>query len=339
MNCVIHPLLQQIETLQDRLDTAITFTLVNYFHQTLERNFDVMGVYYLCFLAFIVASGFKHVDGNRDTALSRVCDMTRNFSIMLFVQHASRSTSSDFTATSSMHISAMSIHTAAGYSILILVAIIPKYIINLSFTQRSISLVLYILTDSTSAILNSMKLGINGVFLSLLAIITIKLFSSRLSHPVLYYILRLVDMIIVNILITSISSIDTHNTRVDVKAALMIFFLFVVDTIRTYDNLFENARNYAVWKISQQIFLIYHAFGVDDVILMYISIIIVLVESTLTTTSSTLTEVSLLLAVNQILNSIQDQIMSESNSSQYTLLLFYIILIHTTQSVFFAVRQ
>ena len=294
-----------------------------------------MGVYYICFFAFLLAHGLGAIDHNHDTALSKVCDMTRNFSIMLFVQHASRSASSNLDATSTMHISAMSMHTAAGYSILLLAAVIPKYILNASFTQRSISLLLYILTDSTSQVLNSMGLGVNGVLLSLLSIICIKLFADILSHPVLQYMLRLVDMIIVNILITSISSIDMHNTRVDVQAAFMVFFLFAVDTIRKYDSLFENARNYAVWKISQQVFAIYYKFGYDDVILIYMGILVVLVESVTTKVTTTLTEVSLLLAVNQILSSIQVRIESDKTAGQYTLLLFYIILIHTTQSFIF----
>lgn len=332
-------LFKHVSEIQDRLDTAITFTLVNFFHDTLKQNIDDLGIYYLCFFAFFCAHAVGVSQKIKDTALSHVCNMTQGFSIMVAVQHISRTATSAFGASSHMHSSSMSLHIAAGYSVLLLSAIIPKRFLDTSFSQRSISLLLYILTDSTSQILNSTRLGFNGVLLSLLVIACIKKFSAQLSRPVLVYVLRLIDMITVNIMITSITTIDAKNMRVDVQAALMVVFLFCVDTIRSYDGVFENARNYAVWKISQQIFRIYRLFQLDSTILLYISVVVVMLDSLITTKTTTLTEVSLLLAVNQILDSIQVTLAAENNAGEYTLLLFYVILIHTTQEVFLGIAK
>lgn len=184
-----------------------------------------------------------------------------------------------------------------------------------------------------------MHLGFNGVLLSLLVMVGIKIFSTQVTQHVLLYAFKLIDMITVNIMISSIITLDTKNIQADVQAGLMVVFLFCVDIIRSYDDVFENARNYAVWKISQQIFGIYRVFQLDNIILLYISVVVVFLDSLFTTKTKTLTEVSLLLAVNQILDSIEVTFVEKNNSGEYTLLLFYVILIHTTQELFLGVTK
>jgi len=73
-------------------------------------------------------------------------------------------------------------------------------------------------------------------------------------------------------------------------------------------------------------------------VLIYFSIITIFFQGCAggdaTRHASTATEVALLMAVNQILSSLEGSIASRNNSGEFTLLIFYIILIHTAQRVF-----
>lgn len=325
---------EQFQEIQRRLDSSITYTLVNYFETSLQKTLDSRGIYYACFFTFFSAYVIEYLRTGRESQMTQVCEMTKNFSVLVFVQHISNSATSLLGASNTMHPSSMSMHIAMGCSVLILAAIIPHSILDMPLTQNTISLLLFIVTDSVSKILNLIEMGILGVLISLLAIVCIKMFHSRIYSPVMEYILKLLDMIIVNVMIISIASIDKRNIQNDVQAALMIIFLFAIDIVRHYNVVFENARNYAVWKISRQISATYRKFDVDAIALIYLGLVIVILNSFIFSKQTTLAEVSMLITVNQILNSINTRIQEENSAGEFILLIFYIILIHTTQRIF-----
>ena len=326
---------EHVRGVEDRLDSTITFTLVRFFYEFLSEFTDTEGIYYLCFVVFVLSSGAPRVFKNTSEAQGMVWDMVQNFSIMIFSQNLTRSATGYVDASSRMHWSTATTRLTAGVSILIMISALPASFVRQSFTQRSVSLLLYMLTDATSDVISSIDFGTHIAFVSVLSMALLK--GRRVRHRTMTYVIKLVNMIIVNILIVSITSPDQRNTNVDVDAAMLVVVVYVMDSIRQIDNLFEDSRNYAVWKVSQQLFVIYSRYEIDDVILIQCSIIFLLLQGLVAESSSTLTEVALLMAVNQILSSINTSISSRNDSGQFTLLVFYIILIHTMQKVLFGV--
>jgi hypothetical protein len=106
-----------------------------------------------------------------------------------------------------------------------------------------------------------------------------------------------------------------------------------MDVVRQFDAVFEEARNYAVWKVSQLLFLVYSRIARDASLLLYISVGVVLAQIVVHVHQSTITEIALLIAVNQILESMWATMEICGDSSQFTLLMLYVILIHTTQTL------
>jgi hypothetical protein len=328
----------QIKDVEDRLDTTITFTLVRFFYEFLLKLSDQESVFYLCFIVFLISSYANTILPDSTSAPKMVWEMFQNFSMMTFSENLTRTATGYLDASSSMHWSTWSTHLASGFALLILITVLPQTLAAATFTRRSVSLVLYMLTDSTSSILVGANFGSSTLFMCILGIAMLRQYSPSLKTDSMVHVLKLFNMIVVNMLILSIIQTDKRNSNVDVQAALLVFVVFGMDALRQTDPLVDESRNYAVWKVSQQLFVIYSRYGFDDTVLIYFSIITIFFQGCAggdaTRHASTATEVALLMAVNQILSSLEGSIASRNNSGEFTLLIFYIILIHTAQRVF-----
>lgn len=331
---------EQVREIQDRLDSTITFTLVRFFYDFLASVMDMSGIFYACYILFLMSSAAMSMCYQKDSAGMIIWSMVQNFSMMIFSQNMTLAATGYIDASSRMHLSVSSIRLASGLSILILATVLPETILHKTFTQRSVSLLLYMLTDASSSILISVDFGTNMVYVCILSMAVLKVASVFMNRHTTVYIFKLMNMIVVNIVILALINMDRRHSNTDVRAALLFIVVFLIDTMRSIDGVFEDSRNYAVWKVSQQLFLIYSIIEVDQILLIYISIIFVFVQGMGTRKStresnSTLAEIALLMAVNQILTSIQSNLNDGTNKGEFTLLLFYIIIIHTIQQVIF----
>ena len=111
--------------------------------------------------------------------------------------------------------------------------------------------------------------------------------------------------------------------------------LFCLDVLRTMDQLFEESRNYAVWKIAQQLSIIYSGFGIPQVLLFVCSVLVLMTQCVSPMQSNTTLEVVFLMFVNQLLASIKQMIGVRYETGVFTLLVFYVIFIHMSQKILF----
>ena len=311
----------QIKDVEDRLDTTITFTLVRFFYEFLLKMTDSDSVFYLCFIVFLISSHATTTLADSMSASKIVWEMIQNFSMMTFSQNLTRTATGYLDASTSMHWSTWSTHLASGFSLLILITVLLKTIAASSFTRRSVSLLLYMLTDSTSSILTTVNLGTSTVFVCVLSIAVLRRQARTWRDSSMVHVLKLFNMLVVNMLILSILDTDARNNSVDVQAALLVIVVFGMDVLRQMDSLVEESRNYAVWKVSQQLFVIYTRYQFEDLVLIYCSVIAILLQGSVFSQlvaaaqhASTATEIALLMAVNQILSSLEGSIASRNSS-------------------------
>lgn len=322
--------------IESRLDSTITFTIVRFFYDFMTRSLAEMEIFFACYLLFLSSSLALKVWTRNNSAETIILTMVQNFSAMLISQNLTRSITGYVDAKSGMHVSVSGMRLVAGISMLLSVATLPEYVLQKQFTQTSISLLLYMLTDSSSSILTNIDVGTSVVFVCMLSMAVLRLTKiSTTTNPILVYPLKLVNMVIVNLLILSIVSPANHENNADVQAVQLLISVFVVDTLGQSDQIFMEARDYAVWKSAQQLYAIYSTFAVDDYIMIYVSVLILLVTRYTLVHSSTLSELILLMSVNQILNSIENVIVFSNYTGDLVLLIFYVMVIHTIKDIVF----
>jgi hypothetical protein len=322
-------MLDEVREVQARLDSTITFTLVRFLYTFLAARTDAQGVAYVSFVVFVFTSGLTAAFPRGVIAM--ISAMVQTFSAMVFSQNLTHAATSVFGATVAMHWSLTSTHLAAGVAVLLLLSALPTALAERAFTQRFVGIMLFMLTDATSVVLTAANVGVNAMLASVLSMSLLRRGHATMRRRSLRYVFQLVNMIAVNFAISSLTRAGRDTP--DVQAATLLLFVFSMDVVRQFDAVFEEARNYAVWKVSQLLFLVYSRIARDASLLLYISVGVVLAQIVVHVHQSTITEIALLIAVNQILESMWATMEICGDSSQFTLLMLYVILIHTTQTL------
>ena len=294
---------------------------------------------YTCYTVFVLASAFGRLRSQRTsqrtsqpTSLQTVTHMVQTFSVMVISQNLTLVATGALGTTAKMHWSLASTRIAAGVSVLLLLSALPTALADRMFTQRFVAVMLYMLTDSSSTFVFALAAGTSVLWWSILSMTLLKASHAAMQRRTLRHVFQLANMIVVNTAITSLTREGRDNA--DVQAATLLMAVFFLNVVRKIDHVFEEARNYAVWKVAQLLFLIYSRLASDDTLLLFVGVGIVLAQSVAHFHETTLTELALLVAVNQILASIQASMLTCNDSSQFTLLVLYIVLIHTTQKLF-----
>ena len=142
------------------VSNRVTSGLYNYlyncrfFYDFMTRTLKEIATFFACYLLFLcstlASNMWSHTKLN-DSAETNFLTMIENFSALLLSQNMTRTITGYLDAESGIHASVSGMRLVAGVSMLLNVAILPEYVLQKQFTQTSISLLLYILTDSSSS--------------------------------------------------------------------------------------------------------------------------------------------------------------------------------------------
>lgn len=340
--------MDELSEMEGRLDSTITFTLVRFLYnlavsylQMLDITMLCLVIALVCFILYPTTNSVrkKTVSENNSqvsqTALEVMIDMVLRFDFLILSQNISDIAAKYASSTAEMHASIISGRIAAGFGILLLVGATPYQFTDLSVTQRSISMILYILTDSTSSIIQSLNVGVSPGLIAILSVIVLKKISAD-NKPTLIYVMKGVNMIIVNVFILSIVQ-DTYN--VQEKMALLLLAVFTIDTLQSSDDILADSRNYAVWKTAQQLHTLYSMYKTDSSVLVTLSVFVLYMQTQMmvsnTSINSTIVELLLLMTVNEVLSNIEDVMSSMNGMGSASLLMMYVIIIYTVKRILF----
>ena len=146
---------EQVKEIEDRLEMTIAFTLVQFFYDFFVSVIDETGMFYVCYVVFVLATGACMVHSGKvvQSAQAIVWSMMQNFSMMIFNQNLTRVVTGYVDASSEMYWSVSAMRLAAGISIVTVAIVLPEAILQSTFMQQSVSLLLHMLTDASSNML------------------------------------------------------------------------------------------------------------------------------------------------------------------------------------------
>ena len=355
-------IVDELQEMEGRLDSTITFTLVRFLYNLAASYLQMLDITIFCLVVAIVGvnlyafdrrvygyrradqATLKHKSANRSanqsiTALHVMIEMVLRFNFLILSQNISDIAAKYASSTIEMHASIICGRLTAGFGLLLLVSASPPQLTSMAVVQRSISMILYILTDSTSGILQSVDVGVSPGLVGILSMVLLKQIALE-NDPTVVYVMKGVNMMIVNVFILSIVN---NAYTVQERVALLTLTVFAIDTLQGSDKLLEDSRNYAVWKTAQQLHIIYSVYKTDSTILISLSVLIVYIQSQLvashTHINSTLVELMLLMSVNEVLGNISNIMQSMNGPESTSLLMMYIIIIYTIKRVVFKTSE
>jgi hypothetical protein len=230
-------------------------------------------------------------------------------------------------------------------SMLLLASVVPQHLQAKEYVARALTILLYMYTDATQNAIAQLNFAWSPPFLCALLFVALQRFHKQLARRhTLQYLVKAINMVSINVLITSIGSINTDAADLHTSTTLLITTLFLINALTELSDIFIESRNFAIWKGAQQLFLVYDELGVDSRATFALAVAVVLLHTStksaarlLWLNSNTLVEIFLLVVVNAIIDELATATMGVHNMLQAFTLFLYIIVIHAT-SLFFAER-
>lgn len=325
-----------------RLDSTINFTLIRFLFKTLQMvlsNHEIILIN-ASLLLFINTTFASNLLLNIEVILTVVASLSSGLIAQALIN----------TATSNEILMSMTINQTSRLleqftvttTMLLFASIIPRNLQKKEYVSRAITILLYMYTDATQNIVNQLDFKWSPPFLCVLICILLQKNHEYLEkRKTLQYIVKALNMVAINILITSVTTIDTNATDLHTSTALLIVTLFAIDALMQLSANLEEGRNYAIWKGAQQLFLVYQELKIDPIVTFVIALMFVMLHTTsiqiisiLHLQNDTILEIFLLVVVNVIIDQLQSKALSVFNIEQGFILILYIIAIHTV-SLFF----
>jgi len=234
---------------------------------------------------------------------------------------------------------------AVTTSMLLLASVVPQRLQAKEYVARALTILLYMYTDATQNVIAQLNFAWSPPFLCALLFVALQRFHVQLARRrTLQYLVKALNMVTLNILITSVGAINTDAADLHTNTALLLLTLFLINALTQFSDIFVESRNFAIWKGAQQLFLVYRELGIDSRATFALAVTVVLLHTSgraaarlLWLNSNTLVEIFLLVVVNAIIDELATATMGVHNMLQAFTLFLYIIVIHAT-SLFFAER-
>ena len=328
--------LQDWGQIGSRLDSTIHFTLIRFIYQVLSHklaNLEIILIMVTC-LFFLGTKSKQILQGH----MVLIVDVFESLSSGLLGQALINiATSNEVILQPQIQDTAKLFEEfAVVTSMLFFASIIPHQLQKKEYIHRAITILLYMYTDATQSIVNRLAFKWTAGFVCLLVFVALHKCDRILRQTTtLQYFVKAVNMVVVNIVLTSVSKIDVESSDLHTQTVLLLMLLFFIDSLNHLIPVLQDSRNFAIWKGAQMLFVVYSQFDVQP-ILTFLMAIMVIVLHTVTLTwipdiqkqQTSIIEVFLLVVVNVIIDQLGDYT-SKVYSVENSLLLFiYILGIH-----------
>ena len=217
--------------------------------------------------------------------------------------------------------------------ILILSSVVPAAFRGSELVQRLVTLLLFVYADASESLFRIVEDGVIPTLACLLLYVCMHHYSSEMkAHQSLKYITRALNMVSINFILRSLASLSRQSASLTVQTVLYIVVLFIVDTFSHMSSMFVESRDYAMYKVSQQLFRMYLAWEVDFVLSMAGSILVLATRDAWSDNTQLVFQLVVLVFVSVVLDAASGFLQASASIDKSVLLFVYVICIHRLSS-------
>ena len=316
-----------------RLDSTIMFTLIRFVYAVMDKHASAPEITLFCILAVLTAGIVMRWPVHRGTAL--MAQVIFSLASALFSQaviniatHNSRLMSQNVQSAVRLLLDFVTVT-----SLLLGAAILPEQVRILPYINRAITLLLYMYTDATEYMIAQLSLGIAPTFLCIFLYMLVIRFRTQLQEQTtLEYLLKALNMVSINIVLSSAGTISSTLTDRHTEAVLIVIILFIIDAMHRVSGALQEGRDFAVWKGSQKLFTLYVDINVNSFTTFTAAVLFLIAKHVMSSTNSTLVEVMLLVTINVILDDLSQYTAYAYNMDKVFILFIYVIAIHSIKN-------
>lgn len=332
---VISAISDDISSMTSRIEGVVMFTLVRFTHKILRLflSTEELAMFASSVMAIVsMISSFPQHWKMQD--LAQVSVLFRKLSVLIVAQTVIDFASEGDNLSDEVfrnQASAVIILTKLS-SLLFIALAVSHFFQEQSYLERSMTLLLYMYTDATELIIRNLQLGLGSASMAVLIYVFIQKFVKGDQFGFIQYFGRAFNMISINVVLNFITE-STYGTNVDLQSGLLIFFLFIVDCLSVKIPIFDESRDYALWRTAQALFEEYHKAESDPLITLIVSVCVLSMKSSIPLLQnnhsiSTFVELMALVLVNMILDVVTTAVENATTLDKIVVLFLYVILIH-----------
>ena len=142
-------------------------------------------------------------------------------------------------------------------------------------------------------------------------------------------------MVCINITLRSFIQLDTHYIGIEKQSFVLVLVLFLVDGFSIIVPKLAEARDYAIWKGSQKLFVVIKILDPKPDIILFVCIALLYSKPLWHNLLTAVYELSLLVVLNVVLDLASDYIENAYSVDKAILLFTYVIMIQTLSGLVF----
>ena len=327
--------IEEIRDIGGRLDGVISFTIIRFIYAVCIQHLRNVEVALFGIIVSIVCSSALQL--SRLSAASRIVgELMRKISLLVVAQALVSVIGIDATVAYTdesppqLVMQSLTVLTC----ILILSSVVPTAFRGSELVQRLVTLLLFVYADASESLFRIVEDGIIPTLACLLLYVCMHHYSSEVkAHQSLTYITRALNMVSINFILRSLASLSRRQSAsLPVQTVLYIVVLFIVDTVSHLSCIFNESRDYAMYKVSQQLFRMYAAWEVDFVLSMAGSILVLATRDAWSDNTQLVFQLVVLVFVSVVLDAASGFLQSSASVDKSVLLFVYVICIHRLSS-------
>jgi hypothetical protein len=322
-----HGLITDIQEISARLDGVITFTIIRFVYAICSVYLSGTEIV-LFALTSTTALSVVHA---HSTALSTIVRLMQKISVMVASQAA-------------VHV--MGVHTDMKYSsstpvlevlqtlsvvtgILVLASVVPQYFHDSDLVQRCVTLLLFTYADAMESLFSVRRMGTTPTLVCVLVYMCLHKYDAMLGKAfTIQYLIRAVNMVTINFILRALVDVSPGIASLYIQTSLYVIVLFLLDIVGTLSSLFAETRDYAMWKVSQELFVMYRRLDLDMTVTVVGCVAVFATKRAWSDNSRIIFQLILLVVLNVVLDTASVYLQSTGSTDKSVLLFMYIIAIH-----------
>lgn len=327
-------ILDDLFSIESRLDSVITYALIRFVHGILRSGFSEFEIAAISSIVLLSMRGVVNVNLLKDSASTEIFKLLDKLSVMVFSQAMINLVTNDsrILQMQETDLSMLFLAFVVTTNLLIFVALLAYAFQKNDAVKRSMTLLLYIYADSVEIIINRIKLGaLSAGLLSLLfylLLLQLKMQSSNIQGFIHQYVVSALNMVCINVMLQSLIDVDQSYSNLVRQSFLLLIALFFLDGATEITPRLEEARNYAIWKSSQKLFLVFQKVNVSFDIMIFASLALLYSRPIWKNLLHAVFELAMLVVVNVILDMANQYIATAYTVDKAVLLFTYVVLLH-----------
>lgn len=319
---------KEMVTISNRIEGVITFTLIRYVFSVLNQKASIQTivVYSMWLLQFIAEVTFLKVT---DSALLEILKIFKKLAILLVNQCIIAGSTPD---TQISRMDSCLINFVQLTAILSFAFIISHVLQIPQYTDRGLTLLLYMYTDASNSILKSLNLEFAAVSVGLGVYVTLHMVGNtkRLTKLQVFF-MRGLNMISINLILNALLT-NPAVSNIHTTTMLSLFFLYLLAALEKLWAPISESKDYALWRSAQNLFELYSKYEHDFLVSMFLILLFIGIKigsrKTVDMKYTIVLDLIALFLVNVLLEVVSDAIMSTQSSYQVLVMFVYVILIH-----------